>query len=410
MHSDSAVYSRPSWRLTNWLAEAPAGTPDDVRVDLLSQMFGSLPVFIGGICATLLLPVVVNIVSPRPAFLAWLIIELLINISRLVVLVHARRAAALGRPTASNLHVLLSLAWSASVGLGGLLAIMSGDWMLATLVCVPAAAMVGGICFRNFPTPRLASVMMLMSLGPISLGAALSGHEVMIVVAALLPLYIISMTLAAYQLNRMLVTSMVAERENGHRARHDDLTGLANRANLTSQMNDRLRRAGRDQSGHAVLYLDLDGFKRVNDTHGHATGDRVLQMVADRLNALVRIGDVTARLGGDEFVVLIDSLTEANAVEFAERLVTKIARTYDVDGIPCEIGVSVGIACSPQHGTDVRMLLAAADAALYSAKALGRCRVALATVPQTAINPLAPPLAPDDMSGDLAPRQLRAST
>lgn len=237
--------------------------------------------------------------------------------------------------------------------------------------------------------------MMVLSLGPTAIGAASTGEFPLVAITLLVPLYWISMTMATFTMNHMLVSTMIAEQESGHRAHHDDLTGLANRANLTRQMDKRLARPVGSPEPFALFYLDLDGFKQVNDTFGHAAGDRVLQMVADKLNSLVRIGDVTARLGGDEFVVLVDGIAEPDAVEFGERLVSKITRVYDVDGAACEIGVSVGIACAPRHGTDVGMLLAAADAALYSAKALGKCRVALATTPQTGINPLLVPLAPE---------------
>jgi diguanylate cyclase (GGDEF)-like protein len=371
-------------------------------------MFGSLPVFFGGLLATLLSPIIVVLTSPRPVYIVWLMIEIATGIVRFAVMIQSKRAAALGRPTPTNAHIILSMCWAGCLGFGTLVSLTSGDWMIATMICVPAAAMIGGICVRNVATPRLATAMMFLSLGPLSVGAIMSGETAVIAIAILVPVYLFSMTMAAFAMNRMLVSTMVAEQESGHRAHHDDLTGLANRANLTRQMDERLTRTARAPGTFALFYLDLDGFKTVNDTYGHAAGDRVLQMVAEKLNSIVRIGDVTARIGGDEFVMLVDGVTEVDAQDFGERLVSKIARTYDIGDAICEIGVSIGIACAPQHGSDVRMLLAAADAALYSAKALGKCRVAMASVPDPVIHPLSVSLAPDSLDSDLTAGLRRA--
>jgi diguanylate cyclase (GGDEF)-like protein len=410
MHTDTATFSSPTWVITRWLAEPPAGTPDNIRQKLVAEMFGSLPVFFGGLVSTMLAPTVVVLIDSRPIFLIWFALELTVGISRLWLLVHSRRAAARGQPTPTNLHLVLALCWSACLGLGTFLALSSGNWVIATLVCIPAAAMVGGICFRNFAAPRLATVMMVLSIGPTGLGALLSGEPVLLTLVALVPMYLFSMTMAAFKLNEMLVSTMTAEQESGHRASHDDLTGLSNRANLTRLMDERLRGIDAGRAGFALFYLDLDGFKAVNDTRGHAAGDRVLQMVADRLNGLVRISDVTARLGGDEFVVLVDDITEEDAFAFGERLIAKIARSYDLgDGASCEIGVSIGIAGAPEHGRDARSLLAAADGALYAAKAMGKCRVAMAG-PEAFGVAIDVPLVPEAGAPLRMPQLTRSST
>ncbi|WP_293419289.1 sensor domain-containing diguanylate cyclase [Phreatobacter sp.] len=386
--------------MTRWLAGAPAGTPDVIRHRLIAEMFGSLPVFFGGLLATLISPVVVAFYDPRPAFLIWLGIELLVGVSRLAVLVHSMRAAPRGEPTFTNLNIMLALAWGGSLGFGVFFAMTSGDWIVATLVAVPTVAMVGGMCFRNFAAPRIATAMMMLSLLPTSAGAILSGEPVMTLIAVLVPMYLLSMTMAAFKLNRMLVSTMLAEHENRHRASHDELTGLGNRGRLVTGMQALLGR--RRQTGFAVFYLDLDGFKQVNDTRGHAAGDRILQQVAEVIDRSVRSGDVTARIGGDEFVVLADSLTTEEALAFGRRLSTRISGLYDLDGGACRIGVSIGIACAPQHGADIPSLLAAADEALYAAKAEGRSAVRMASmqdageaaplVPSDGVSPLGSPV------------------
>ncbi len=184
------------------------------------------------------------------------------------------------------------------------------------------------------------------------------------------------MSIAAFRMNAMFVAVLVAEMENRHRAFHDDLTGLCNRAFLVSQLTERLARAKGE--GVAAFYLDLDGFKAVNDSHGHATGDRLLQLVADRINAAVRPGDITARLGGDEFCVVADRLDRDEALALGQRISDRITRVYDINGKACPIGVSIGIALATAHGRTAGALLAAADSALYVAKGRSICSVVLA--------------------------------
>ena len=161
----------------------------------------------------------------------------------------------------------------------------------------------------------------------------------------------------------------------GHQATHDPLTGLSNRAQARTLVTSALHRAQRAGTMTGLLFIDLDGFKAVNDGFGHAHGDAVLQEVARRLQATVRSGDVVCRLGGDEFVVLVEQVDdERDLVELAERVVAAAARTIVVDGIPVRIGASVGVAFARDAGTDADVLFAEADAAAYRAKAHGRGR------------------------------------
>jgi diguanylate cyclase (GGDEF)-like protein len=394
MYVKTATFSPPTWALTRWLAEPPAGTSDAIRAELARSLFGTLPIFFGGIFNTILVALAVTLRQPTFWFKLWLALEVVICLVRLAVLLYAFKEAREGRKTPTDIYLVLALCWGASVGLGTFLGLVSGDWVVATLTCLSSAAMVGGICFRNFGAPRLASLMIVLSLGPTCPGAIFSGEPILMIVFLQIPFYLFSMSMAAFRLNRMLVATMAAEQESGYRARHDDLTGLSNRAHLMRLMDERLEKTRGGSPGFALFYLDLDGFKAVNDTRGHAAGDRVLQMVADKLNGAVRIAGVTARIGGDEFVVLIDGISQDEALAFGERLVEKIAHPYDLgEGVSCEIGVSVGISCAPEHGRDARLLLAAADGALYAAKAMGKCRVAMAgneAFAQSMLAPLVP--------------------
>ncbi len=154
-------------------------------------------------------------------------------------------------------------------------------------------------------------------------------------------------------------------------ARQDALTGVLNRLGFEQQIEYHVRQGRGDQLG--LLYIDLDGFKPVNDRHGHAAGDRVLEQFAQRLKTLVRPSDVVARLGGDEFAVLLVGLREAaNAAVVAAKVVQAATRPFDTDGGPLTIGASVGAAFGVNVELGWRELIARADAMLYAAKAAGR--------------------------------------
>lgn len=381
MQADTRVYSLPRWRITRWLAECGTDVPEDIRIALIGNLYGSLSVFAGGILNTLAVATVIALHSPTPPFIAWLVIEIVICSARLAVLLVARRRAETRRPTPTDLNIILAVLWSASVGYGVVVSLASGDWVVATLACLSAGAMVGGVCFRNFSAPRLSGTMIVLSMAPTLPGALIAGEPLMLVVGLQIPLYLTAMTAACFRLNKMLIATMRAERENDYHARHDPLTGLANRAGLVSALKAQLAMPRSTGKTQALLYLDLDGFKTVNDTHGHAAGDRLLEAVAERIRRTLREGDLPARLGGDEFVALIADGTADEATALSQRLIDVISAAYELGlGKPIRIGVSVGIAMVPDHGGEAEDLLAAADAALYLAKSAGGSRCQLASV------------------------------
>jgi diguanylate cyclase (GGDEF)-like protein len=152
-------------------------------------------------------------------------------------------------------------------------------------------------------------------------------------------------------------------------ARRDPLTGLATRAVLLERLQRAKQRANREGRPFAVLFLDLDGFKKVNDDLGHQAGDCVLRTVARRLAQVVRKADTVARLGGDEFVILAEGLGDvADAVTIAHKALESIARQVDIDDGLVEITGSIGISVYPRDESNVERLLALADAAMYRAK------------------------------------------
>jgi diguanylate cyclase (GGDEF)-like protein len=157
--------------------------------------------------------------------------------------------------------------------------------------------------------------------------------------------------------------------DNRHQALHDALTDLPNRTLFHDRIEQALRQARRDRMLGAVLLIDLDRFKEVNDTLGHQKGDSLLKDIGIRLRGALRESDTIARLGGDEFGVLLPGLgNSAGATQAAEKIRATLEQDFLIDELPVHIDASVGIALYPQHGEDVDMLLQHADVAMYEAK------------------------------------------
>jgi diguanylate cyclase (GGDEF)-like protein len=157
--------------------------------------------------------------------------------------------------------------------------------------------------------------------------------------------------------------------ENEHQALHDPLTGLPNRTLFRDRTQQAILSAQRDGTSVAVLIMDLDRFKEVNDTLGHHSGDELLKELADRLNDAVRESDSVARLGGDEFGVLLPRVSAAaGAVDVAERIRAALSEPFALHGLPLAVEASVGAALYPEHAADVDTLIQHADVAMYLAK------------------------------------------
>ena len=159
-----------------------------------------------------------------------------------------------------------------------------------------------------------------------------------------------------------------------HLAHHDALTDLPNRSLLQERLNRALAVAAQEGTRAAILYLDLDRFKPVNDVLGHAGGDTLLAQVASRLSAEIRSADTLARVGGDEFIIVqVNAASPERVSSLAERIITRLSTPFEIAGRQVEIGVSVGIALYPDDGANSESLLRAADTAMYRVKQEGRC-------------------------------------
>jgi len=364
--SRNEIYSLPRGKLARWLTAPGQDTPNDIRVALVGTLFGTLPIFFGGVFNTVAVAWVLARRHGTLPFELWLIAEVVVCAVRFGTLTISRRRAAQGKRTPTDFYILLAPLWGATVGYGALVSAMSRDWVSATLAFLSAAAMVGGICFRNFAAPRLVAVMICLSLGPCCIGALLGGEPVLLLTLLQIPFYVFAMSIAARHLNAMLISTMKAERENSHRARHDALTGLLNRDGLFSATG----RSGASliKAGMTVFFVDLDGFKSINDAHGHKAGDMLLMQVASRLRMLASTGAWVARMGGDEFVI-IDPRVDRAPHEWASLVTGAIERPFELaPGLLVNVGASVGFTTVAADDLDVDMVLRRADLAMYAVK------------------------------------------
>jgi diguanylate cyclase (GGDEF)-like protein/PAS domain S-box-containing protein len=246
------------------------------------------------------------------------------------------------------------------------------------LLGIPAAALIGcpaDTLFPHLETPQADKQMALRE--PLRGGLDRTG-DLELVVTPLIDA-------RGATAGRVLVFRDVSERKELERnlrqlAYTDALTGLPNRTLFHDRLKQGLAAASRRGTPLAVLFLDLDRFKVINDSLGHDVGDRVLMSVARRLATCLREEDTLARLGGDEFAVLMPDISGVRgSSSVADKLLSALSAPHMINGHELTVGASIGIALFPQNGSDVQSLLRSADAAMYSAKARGRGRTALFT-------------------------------
>ena len=476
--------------LTRWILAGRSDVPPAISATLTSGLYSSIPIFLGGVLNSTVVAAIAVSRHPTASFILWLAIELALGFGRLPVVIAGARARARGEIPPMSVAVPLSCAWAASVGYGAFISIGSGDWVLASIVCLSTTGMVAGICLRNFGTPRLVMLMMLLCLVPCAVAALFSSEVVLVVIAIQLPIYMVVIGSAAFRLYAMMLGHMVTQHalekseafnrsildsspdytlllcENGKitfcnrpnagssgtesiigtlwldmlpakrriegqhtlekaasgqiarlsvpydglggrrwfdlavspvadgsgrtlivarditvqkaseeralwMANHDPLTGLPNRLVLQSHLESLSVTEGQEQS-FALLVLDIDNFKMINDTLGHDAGDALLCDFAQRLRSAVRDEDLIARLGGDEFALVLRARTGGDVEATAAKIFGQLGTPFVHDGRLLECNASIGAAFYPRDGAHRSELMKAADIALYSAKSSGR--------------------------------------
>ncbi|MBB3953190.1 diguanylate cyclase (GGDEF)-like protein/PAS domain S-box-containing protein [Novosphingobium sediminicola] len=488
--------------MTHWLLSTREQVSAPIAAQLANGLFGSLPIFIGGVINSVAVAAVAAGRMHTAPFIGWLVFEALLGLVRIGVVQSSHSATPERLERLRHLASLLSVAWATSVGVGALLCLTSGDWVLATIACLSTAAMVCGICLRNFGTPRLAAVMTFAALAPCALGGLMTQEPSLRIISVQLPIFMVTIFSASFGLHRMLVSWMTttAELERSkalnetilqsnpdltlildadHRivfsnrqpeelvcqsvltgrdfcsvleekdrpaaaaalaraqrgeltsfttcftrptgeklwfdtvvnetsdasgrfivvarditrqkhseeraiwmAHHDTLTGLPNRAVLQDRLDAALMQAdGRilavdgDAPGHALLIVDVDNFKIINDTLGHDGGDVLLRALAARLRAAVGHGDLVARTGGDEFALIVAARDDEALHRIAARIYEELREPILHGDRVMECGASIGASFIPLDGPGRSEVMKAADIALYAAKAAGRAQM-----------------------------------
>jgi len=241
-----------------------------------------------------------------------------------------------------------------------------------------------GIVARTSIRPKLAIAATTVATAPVIAAAAIHGGTAYWILAAIFLIFLVASFESVRHVHAATVRQIAMRIDMATLARNDPLTGLANRLGLREAFRA-IRGAHDAPPMIAVHCFDLDGFKPVNDCHGHPAGDMLLMTMADRVRATLRASDIAARIGGDEFVVVQAPIRHPDEAEmFARRLARVITAPYEVDGQPIRIGVSLGFATSPPDICELDALLSAADAALYRMKsggggvARGQCGTAAA--------------------------------
>lgn len=381
LQCDPNQHAAPRWRLTAWLA-APATTVEaEVAAELRAGMFRRLEAVLASSVAIALVAALIMLRHPGSLVWAWSAATLAILLVRVAVVIAAMRADRRQLPrwgsVLTDMFIVTGIFPNAVLGLDAFLCFALRDQELALVVGLVAIAVATSQSGRSPGSPRLNTVYACLTMIPLAAGLVVSGNLLLCACGMILaPIHLMTIANISRQLHEDFVATIVARVENRRRALHCALTGLPNGACFRETLSAALGAAG-PQRPVAVLCLDLDGFKGVNDALGHPAGDDLLQQVAGRLRGLAGPSDLAARLGGDEFAVILQGRDLTAAQALAARIVAAIGQPFVLHGRDSvAIGTSVGIAVAATAVSDAAAaasaLVAQADAALYAAKRSGK--------------------------------------
>lgn len=371
--SNSGRFSFPQFALISWFTKRSDLLDKSTQLKLLSGPFSSKPALIALGLNTLLICSVALYRNPTLLFLIWLCADVLIWVVRWSVL---HRCNNLNKPPltyATDLSLVLGLIWAAEIGIGTAACVISGDPILQVLACTSTVSMNGAIAMRNQGIPRYAFAQILLTDIPMKVSTLLQSEPMLRIFILQAPMYLIGLWVLLNHLYANLTSAYVAEAQSAHNAKHDSLTGLLNRSGVFCLLNGLLDTASQRQSTVGVLYLDLDGFKSINDRCGHAKGDEALIVLSNVLKNSIRVSDSAARIGGDEFIVVLKGASEASASLIAGRIIATLEGYCQTVESFKGLSVSVGIALAePEQLTTATSILHRADVALYQAKMQGK--------------------------------------
>lgn len=358
-----AWLSAPSAKEDAHLSRALAGTLLDHRATLV----------ISGL-STLVAATAAWLMTGADWVIIWFLADLALSLIRIAAMDHSRRHPEVDRMTYLPILMAAGITWSVMTGIVGAICMAQPNPVLAILGAVVTAGYAGGISSRNAAVPRYGLTIICLAILPMSLGTLYSPNPMMPLAGMLIPIWALGTIGILRHNHRILARMMRAEEAMRKQAQTDPLTGLHNRKFVEIKLAELCQRldAGDQGDEFGLLMIDLDGFKQVNDTHGHSAGDRLLQDVAQRIGACVRSTDDVCRLGGDEFLVILGGSPALNPALVAQRIIEKVSLPVRTAEYVLKVGASIGGAVGPRHGSTPEALMAAADEALYDAKASGK--------------------------------------
>jgi len=366
-------------RIFAWFSSPRRLEPAAVRDRLLDTTFDRKFAVLFGTISVLVLAVSAAVITGAWWPYAWIAADLSLFATRALLMWACERARERGAKGPMAALMAAGGTWSVVFGLGCYGCVASGDMALAVIGALNVAGVVGVVSSRNAATPRYAIFVMLVVLLPFFAGALFSPVPGMFVVGIQMPFFLAGLIIVLLQNHAINARMIRAELDNRELAIKDALTGLPNRISLQEKLQlmyrDLAAPAANGGKSFALLSMDLDGFKQVNDRFGHAIGDVLLCKVAERLKRAVRLEDTVFRIGGDEFVILLPETSEIEATYLAKRAIEKISVPFDLGlGPAIRIGLSIGSAFAPVDGGDPDTLLSCSDNALYEAKRRGKGR------------------------------------
>jgi diguanylate cyclase (GGDEF)-like protein len=373
------AFSEPRSPFFKWLVSSAQELSAGNRQILLANLFTRTASIVFASICEISVCATAYYLQPNALYAAWGSAVIALLAARLVLIWLCCSRSARNLPTPTSAFLFASILWSALFGFGSLLCNISGNQTLFLLGNVCAVGVVGGLAGRNAGTPRLVLIQITFILSLLGLGAALSPGSGKLVLLFQAPFCAAGFFTVALRSNRDTVALLLA-RETSHRlAGHDSLTGLPNRAGINEILLERTGAHPRRQDrSFAVLLIDLDGFKAINDSLGHAAGDKILQEAATRLCEVLPGGEFVGRLAGDEFVAICDCSGPAADIHgLADRIVKTLARPFALSEALVHIGASVGVSLYPEHASSGPQLLICADRALYAVKRSGKSAFAV---------------------------------
>lgn len=372
----------------DWISGPPL--PAAVYRDLVAPLFTMRSPIIGFGFLYFFVSALILLRWPDPAIFVLMVSAIAVTTVRVIVLDRYHRSGGAAQPLAD----LASwerryMAWTFVFAL--LLAGLNVRVLMVhePLMLIGTTSLVftfgAGVVSRTSCRPRACIGSLLIAVVPTA--AAMLWHATtaddqrlhgeFFVLFALLLLAVLSMSLDSVRhLHAAALEQLITKHDLAKLARYDALTGLPNRLMLREAFHARLEAAQNTGTQLAVHYLDLDGFKAINDSHGHPVGDQLLKEVAKRLLATIRTDDAAFRLGGDEFLLIQAGVNHRDEAELlARRVIKHLSDSYVFGGVEMRISVSVGIALSADFGSELDELVACADAALYRSKARGKSQL-----------------------------------